>query len=347
MESKAPVAKQQQPHPYSWAYPSLIVVVAVIVGWSAFWYFKSRQAAAAVTAWMTHEAQLGRAWSCPDRKISGYPFSVEISCTNPYFQGEFLGKKLTGSVHRLRASAPLLQTSNVIAQIDPPLAAKTSDGSLDVAAEWGQLVAEFHLERGGLDRLSLSGNQAQLRGKIGGAEAGPMVFDNFASYFVLSPSRHDRAYDIMISFSEGSIPALNKALDTQLPIAMEAEGTISQVDLSSATTLQDFLEKWRAANGRLEITNSWLTSSSIMVDAKGSLSLDDQHRLDGKLDASFSGFENVFRHWGIDPAALRGGPAAPGLLGGGTGRIETPVTFSAGAVSIGPVQTSLEIPPLY
>ena len=42
------------------------VLLTIVVGWSIFWYFVSRQTAAAVTNWMTHEAQAGRNWTCPD-----------------------------------------------------------------------------------------------------------------------------------------------------------------------------------------------------------------------------------------------------------------------------------------
>jgi hypothetical protein len=80
LQSKGPKTKQRVAA-YSWLLPSVAVVMAVAFGWSVFWYVKSREAAAAVTAWMMHEAQLGRAWSCPTQKTGGFPFSVEISLT--------------------------------------------------------------------------------------------------------------------------------------------------------------------------------------------------------------------------------------------------------------------------
>jgi hypothetical protein len=346
MQSKAPDTRESS-NSLSWLYPSIAVIIAVALGWSIFWFVKSRLAVGALTAWMSNEAQLGREWSCLDRKTGGFPFSVEISCANPIFQGEVFGKKLTGSVRGFHATAPLLQAGNVVAQLDPPLTAKTSDGALDVTMQWGQLVLELEIESSALHRMSLSSSQVRLQGKMEGTDAGTTAFDELTSYFVISPSRHDRAYDLMVSFNQGSLPALNKFLDTELPVAMAVEGTVSQVDLSGAVTLQNLLDRWRAANGHLDITTAWLTSGSMMLEAKGGLDLDDEHRPKGKLDASFSGLEKVFRHFGIDPGVLRAGQALSGMLGGGTGRLELPMILSEGYLSIGPVRTPIEIPPLY
>jgi hypothetical protein len=155
----------------------------------------------------------------------------------------------------------------------------------------------------------------------------------------------------MFTFNQGSIPALNSLLDTQLPIDMQVGGTISQVDLRGAETPQDFLENWRAANGHVEITTGWLTSGHIMFDGRGGLDLDGQHRVNGKLDASFAGLDKAFRRLGVDPALINAGQVLTGLLGGGqgggTGRLNLPLTFSEGFLSIGPVHTQIQIPPLY
>ncbi|MGH6830268.1 MAG: DUF2125 domain-containing protein, partial [Methylocella sp.] len=90
-----------------------------------------------------------------------------------------------------------------------------------------------------------------------------------------------------------------------------------------------------------------LTSGHTVFDAKGGFDLDGQHRMQGKLDASFAGLDKAFRHLGVDPALITAGQVLSGLLGGGTGRLNLPLTFSEGFLSIGPVRTQIQIPPLY
>ena len=348
MQPKRPKTKPRT-SAYSWLLPPVTVVVAAVIGWPVFWYVKSRETTAAVTAWMTHEAQLGRAWSCPDQKTGGFPFSVEISCANLLFQGKVFGKTLTGTLRGFRATSPLLRTDNVLAQLDPPFAAKTSDGTFDITMQWGELFLDLKGRPGALNRLSLSGNQVRLQGMAGGI--GPVDGAYGDVNVVFARDKRGQAYQFMLTFNQGSIPVLDSLLDTQLPIDMQVGGTISQVDLRGAETLRDYLENWRSANGHVDITTAWLTSGDIVFDANGGLDLDGQHRVKGKLDASFAGLDKAFRHLGVDPALIAAGQVLAGLLGGGQrggkGRLNLPLTFSEGFLSIGPVRTQIQIPPLY
>ncbi len=350
MQSKGPKTKRRI-SAYSLLLPPVAVVLAVAIGWPAFWYVKSRAAAAAVTTWMTHEAQFGRSWSCPNQKTGGFPFSVEISCANLLFQGKILGKTLTGTLRGFRVTSPLLRTGSVAAQLDPPFAAKTSDGTVDVSMQWGELFLDLEGQPCALDRVALAGNQVRLQGKIGGIDPAEGAFGDVSGTFVLLRDRHDHAYDFMVFFKQGSIPALDSLLDTQLPIDMQVSGTISQADLRGAETFQEFLENWRSANGHVDITAGSLTSGQIIFDAKGGFDLDGLHRVQGKLDASFAGLDKAFRQLGVDPALITAGQVLAGLLGGGqgggAGRVNLPLTFSKGFLSIGPLRTQIQIPPLY
>ena len=350
MRSKGPNTKQRA-SAFSWLLPPLAVVMAVVIGWPVLWYVKSRETAAALAAWTAQEARLGRAWSCPNQKTGGFPFSVEISCASLLFQGEILGKTLTGTLRGFRATSPLLRTGKVLVRLDPPFAVKTLGGTVDITMQWEELFLDLEGTPGALERVALAGNQVRLQGTAGGMGAVEGAFGDVSGDFVLMRDRHDHAYDFMVSFKQGSIPALDNLLDTQLPIDMQVRGTLSQVDLRGAETLQDFLENWRAANGHAEITAAWLTSGQIIFDAKGGLDLDGQHRVNGKLDASFAGLDKAFRQLGVDPALITAGQVLLGLLGGGrgggTGRTNLPLTFSKGFLSIGPVRTQIQIPPLY
>jgi hypothetical protein len=350
MQSKGPETKRRL-NAYSSLLPSIAVAMAVAIGWSVFWCVKSRAVAAALTAWTAHEAQLGRAWSCPNQKTGGFPFSVEISCANLHFQGEILGKTMTGTLRGFRATSPFLQTGSVLAQLEPPFAAKTSDDTVDIMVQWGELFLDLEGQPGALDRVTLAGNKIRLQRKIGGIDLVEGTFGDVIGDFVLMQDRHDHAYDLMVSFKQGSIPALNSLMDTRLPIDMQVRGTISQVDLRGAETLQDFLENWRSANGHVDITAGSLTSGQIIFDAKGGFDLDGQHRVKGKLDASFAGLNKAFRQLGVDPALITAGQVLSGLLDGGQrggrGRMNLPLTISEGFLSIGPVRTQIQFPPLY
>jgi hypothetical protein len=327
-----------------------VVLLTVVAGWSLFWFFASRQTAAAVAKWMTHEAKAGRSWTCPDQKIRGFPFSVEVSCANLLFQGEFHDKTLTGTLRGFHATAPLLRNDNLLARLEPPFAAKTSDGTIDMTMQWDELYIELEGPPSAYERVAFAGTKVKVDGKAGPLDPMEGQFDEVHSSVSLSPGRHDNSYDFSFSFNDGSIPALNGLLATQLPIGVRFDGTISQAGIGRAETLADFLEKWRSANGHVDIGNARLTSGGIQFEAKGGLDLDDRHRPKGKLDAEFAGFDKAFRQLNIDPGLLAAGQVLSGLLGKGgniPGRLNLPLTLSGGFLSVGPVRTPIQIPPLY
>ena len=327
------------------------VILMIVAGWSVFWYFMSRQAAAAVTKWAAHEAQLGRNWTCPNQKIQGFPFTVEISCDNLQFQGELLGRASTGIVRGFHAVAPLLRNDNILARLEPPFTAKTSDGTLDVTMQWAEFYVELEGDPSAPQRLALAGTEIKLQGRAGSVDPMDGGFKEFHSYLSLASDRHDNSYDFMFSFNDGSVPALNNFLDSQLPLGVEFGGTISQADLGQAGTFSELLEKWRSANGHIDVSTARLRSGGTSFEATGGFDLDEQHRVKGKLDAVFAGFGNAFRQLNIDPGLITAGQALSGLLGraggGVPGRLSLPVNFSEGYLSVGPVRTSIQLPPLY
>jgi hypothetical protein len=334
---------------HSWLIVLLAMLAMAPIGWSIFWFAKSRAAVAALTAWMAEEARQGRVWSCQSQRISGFPYTVAISCENMAFQGEAFGKTLSGTIHGWHATSPLLRDDNVLVKLDPPFTAKSSDGNLDISAQWNELLVELEGTPRIIGQLAFMGSQIGLQGVALGTDATGSTFGDVNGYFARSAGRQDQAYDVLVSFHQGLIPALNGLLDTHVPIALQFEAVITPGIPGGATTFADTLEKWRAASGRLDVTFASLTSGPVDFNAKGGLALDSEHRVEGKLDARFAGLEKALQHFNIDPTLLSVGQALSGFLGGGKdgGHLKLPVIFSDGFLRIGPVRTGIPVPPLY
>jgi hypothetical protein len=341
------LAWKQRLRAYSWLIVLLAILAMAPIGWSIFWFVKSRAAAAAVTAWMAQEARQGRVWSCPSQTIGGFPYNIAISCQNLAFQGEAFGKTLSGTIHGLRATSPLLRNDNVLVKLEPPLTAKSSGGDLDISAQWSDLLVELEGPPGMIEQLALMGSQIGLQGVALGTDATGSIFGDVNGYFAKSAGRQDQAYDVVVSFHQGQIPALNSFLDTNVPIALQFEAVMTPGFPGGAASFADTLEKWRAANGRLDVTFASLTSGPVDFNAKGGLGIDSGHRVEGKLDARFAGLEKALRNLNVDPTLLSFGQAISGFLGGGRDGLKLPVIFSDGFLRIGPVRTGVQVPPLY
>jgi hypothetical protein len=346
MSSEVPATRSLL-HRYSWLIVLLVMLAMAPIGWLIFWYGKSRLAAAAVTEWMAQEARGGRQWSCPSQKISGFPYKVVITCENMAFQGAVLGKNVAGTLHGLRAASPLLRSNNVLVTLEPPFSVRTSSGDLDLSAQWSELLVEFEGTPSMIGQIALMGGEVKFTGEAFGTDATGTAFGDVNGLFARSPGRQDQAYDVIVSFHQAKIPVLNSFLDTNVPIALQFEATMTPGVPSGASSFADGLEKWRAANGKLDVTFASLTSGPVDFNAKGGLGLDSEHRIAGKLDGHFAGLENSFRNLNLAPALPSLGSALSGFLGGGKDGLKLPVIFSDGFLRIGPLRTGIAIPPLY
>ena len=114
----------------------------------------------------------------------------------------------------------------------------------------------------------------------------------------------------------------------------------------------DAAERWRTANGQLDVSDLEISWSQLSVMGKGALSLDASHAVQGLLDFKVAGIESLLataeRHGvrgdslhGIAPALLlraaKAGNNEAGLLGAVVG-------FHAGIVSVGDVPATTEEP---
>ena len=146
--------------------------------------------------------------------------------------------------------------------------------------------------------------------------------------------RHDNSYDFVFSFNDGSIPALNTLLDSQLPVGLQFGGTISQAAFGGAQTLPEFLEKWRSANGHVDITHRAAHKRRCSLEAKGGLDLDDRASCSmASSTLALRGSIRPFASSNIDPGLITAGQFLSGLFGKGgdvPGRLESAGEFLRG-----------------
>jgi hypothetical protein len=334
----------------------LVLVASALIGWSAYWYVTSQKAQAALAAWTQREAQAGRNWSCPNPQVGGFPFAVQITCTNAAFQGELVDHKVTGTLREFRASAPLMQPGIINAELGPPFIAKSSDGAVDLTAHWEQLFFEFEGKPEELDRVALIGDKVTLKGTIAGVDLGNGTVGRFNTYAVRLPGQNDNAFEFLLALNDTTIPSLSEQFHLSPSLSLALGGTITQANFSGKGSFADKVDAWRNAQGVINLKTVRLTSGTQKFDAHGELSLDDQRRVRGELEAEFANLNDMLQQLGFDPMLVTAGSVLTNIFGNqqkvrgellGGGRLRLPLAFSDGRLSIGSIKTSVELPPLY
>ncbi|RYC32789.1 DUF2125 domain-containing protein [Lichenibacterium minor] len=327
----------------------LLSLAILVLGWSVFWAVARGQAAAGLDGFIASEAAHGRRWSCPDRTIDGYPFRIDVSCRGVGFDGVVDGSPGRGHLAGLTARAWLYEPSAVYVLLDGPMTLATADHHSDFTLGWARLGAKLRGVLTGRARAEVVGEEIALDRPGGGGTARRVELHAGPA---LAPAAAD-ADSVEIALSALAVPGLDAVTGEAAPLDGLLSGIVTHAlgdlpDLGPAT-----VERWRVAGGRLDVGNIALTKGPLSLGAAGSLGLDASHRVQGRLDARFGGFEPILKRFGISLGAVQVGGLLANLLGTkpapapAPGTVALPVAFADGTVSVGPFKTGLRLPPLY
>lgn len=339
-----------------WPWLGLPVALAVIAlaGWVGFWFFAAQKTAGSLDAWIAREKLFHRTWTCPHRQFGGFPSGIEISCSKPTFDGMIFGRHYAGSLAGFTASAEFSKPNDVIIHVMSPFAALSDDKTIDLNLAWNTL--DVHL--GGLPSdmtdIAMSGSGLKLAGHAQGVGALAASAQQGLAKISRDPANADRAIRFDVALSGVNVPAVDQFLGDTAPAEIAAVGDVTQASLDPSKTLVQTMDQWRVAGGHVYFAKLNVSRGETQINAKGPLTISPTHQLQGRLDTKCIGYESVLQRLGVDPGLITAGSLLASLLGGshedqksGTQPLHIPISFNSGRLSVGPVRTSIQLPPLY
>ena len=330
------------------------LVFFVVLVWTIFWRVAAQQSAVSLDAWIARERAFNRSWTCPDRKIAGFPFAIEIACNKPQFDGIIFGRHYAGSLSGFLATAKFTNPSIVTVTVASPFAILGDDRTVDVSLTWRALTIVLGGVPQDVSAITISGQGLKMQGHALGLGALDGQAGRATATLTRDAGRADRAIDFHVTVNDATSPIVDALLRTAAPAEISAEGTITQASFDPAKTLMKTLDQWRSAGGRVDLANLNVARGETKFQASGALTVDAAHQLQGKLATQMLGFEPLLHRLGVDPALINAGSLLSSLLGGGghgaasgPRPLRLPVGFDDGHLNIGPVRTSIKVPPLY
>ncbi len=331
----------------------LIVVVVLAGAWSAAWFAASIYASRQVDGFIASEARQGRDWTCPDRHVGGYPFAIALTCRDATYAGQANGQRVDGQVAALAATLSLAAPTHVAIALSPPFSYRSSDRQTEVGGTWKTLTVDLS-SLPDPRSLALRGTEVVVHGRFPGQEDAGSHVATFAARFTASPPQPDRTVDFAVAMTGAPMPVLDDLIGGSVPVDAAVTGRLDQADPGEARTPGEAMEHWRENGGTVALSDIKVSRGGASMTASGTVGLDDEHRLHGKLDASFVGLEPILQRYGIsgDVAAL--GSLLGAFFGGGKparpatpGALALPISFGNGRLGIGPITTPVKLAPLY
>ncbi len=342
----------------------LLLLIALL--WSGGWFWIRSRTVQEMDAWTAREAAAGRTWTCDERAVSGYPFRLELRCAKLSLARADGGFTL-GPV---TAVAQIYAPRHVILLTAGPF--HTVQGDLVGDVSWSRLEASFHATSDSFSRADLVVDGA--KGRVTGADPQPIDFstNHIELHARPNPGRFasEGAVDISLQTTGAVIPQLDALAGSREPADISLDAVLEQASVIGTGTLARELEKWRRADGRLDLTQLSISKGPQRLRAKGEAGIDEGHRLTGDFEVRAAGIEDLVggimgERFGRQRGALIGnlvGQLLGGLQrGGDPDAVERetngadpslkalpPLRLAGGRLMLGPFPIpNVALPPLY
>jgi hypothetical protein len=322
-----------------WAPFGAILVLAL--AWSGLWLLAAHKAEAVIAAWIEQEARAGRVYACGTRTVGGYPFRIEVRCSDPVMELTSLQPPRTVRGKALVAVAQVYQPGLILAEITGPVSIAETASPAALRADWRLAQASLGAVGRRPERLSIVLDDVRLERMdgvtaeaLGGAKRVEVGIHRNASESGAMPP-----VDFAATIAGAMIPA--GPLGGK-PIDGETAGVLRGLSDFKPMPMSARLKEWQMAGGRLELTRLRLQQGEAVAIAAGDIGLVASGRPDGTFSITMAGFDQVVRE------IVRGGGLQVGLIAGltflgrpaeidGRRAIAVPLRIKDGSMSLGPI----------
>jgi hypothetical protein len=281
----------------------LMVVVALGVAWTAVWYYVAGHAQALADEWRAEQAKAGRIFTCGREAVGGYPFRVEVRCSDAGAELRDTQRPVALKLKQILVVAQVWDPKLLIAEFIGPLTASDPGGPTYLTAEWTLAQASVRGTPAQPERLSVAVDGLKLDDP--GKRIAEADHAEFHARVQFGSWPHNPAIDLAATFSNatapGLIPLIKQPTDANVVAVLHGLKDLSPKQLAV------HLREWQAASGRLEVQSARMAQGDAIVTATGTLALNPRGALDGTMTVTAAGAERFI-------PALSGGRGAPAGL---------------------------------
>jgi hypothetical protein len=352
----------------------LLIVVVLAIGWAGLWMYAAKRADVEFAAWRAREAAAGRVVDCATHSIGGFPFRIELRCSEPAVSLQKM--QISLKAKDALAAVQIYQPNLMISEFGGPLTVTDARHATTFTLDWALAQASVHGLQPQPERISIVLDRPVLTRSNGGPTN--VASAAHVELHMRQPPRlpdDPPAVDLALSLAQGVLSGLPRIPNA--PIDAEIAGTLRGLAHFDPKPWPELLRELQAADGRLDVTQARIRQGDILGVGRGSLRLTPRGMLDGEIQLTIAGLEQLMTALGIDQAVGQAsqraldryapglnldrllGPrgnaalaaAGASLLGQPTeleGRqaVTLPLRFSDGVVFLGPVKVG-EMQPLF
>src|SRR5262245_10761303 len=119
-----------------WPWIVLVLAVALAALWTAAWHYAAGKVESTLAGWREREAKVGRVYVCATQTIGGYPFRIDIHCSDP--TAEFRSAQPPAALKwkDLHVTANVFTPTKLVARLTGPMMIGEPGQLPTLAANW-------------------------------------------------------------------------------------------------------------------------------------------------------------------------------------------------------------------
>jgi hypothetical protein len=295
--------------------PVLLLIAAA--AWSAFWFYSASRVDVIADAWRAREAQSGRVYDCAKRSVAGYPFRLEVRCDGARVSlvSQTAGQgaaqmPITAKLGQILVVAQVYDPKLLIAEFTAPATISDPNNSSSMIVNWRTARSSIVGLPGVPQRISLVFDDPALD-RVKGSLQTPLLR---AKHIELhgriaegAPSDHP-VIETVLRVAGGSLQEVHPLLAQ--PFDAEVNAKLSGLKDFAPKPWPERFRELQAAGGHAEIVQSRIQQGNLIAVATGTLGLTPEGRLDGELQMTVAGIEQVIPALGLEKMLDEGVPQA-------------------------------------
>jgi hypothetical protein len=283
---------------------SLVVLLAAL--WTGGWFYIAARAPEAIADWRAREARAGRVYGCGTLSIGGFPFRIELRCSDPSAELSDmtppLGLRAADALFAWQVYEPTL----VIGEFAGPLALVEAGKPASFLAHWRLAQASVRASLAGLDRVSIVCEGASVDRTEGGSNADVFKADHVELHGrrVAGSPADNPAIDLVVRLAAASAPALHPILAE--PLDADVTGVLDGVADVAPKPWPVLFKQWQARGGSLQISKARVQQGDVIAVGEGTLSLTARGGLNGQMQVTIVELAKVLQGLGINRIVSQG-----------------------------------------
>jgi hypothetical protein len=354
----------------------LVVLLAAL--WTGGWFYIAARAPDAIADWRAREARAGRVYGCGAESIAGFPFRIEVRCSDPSAELSDMAPPVALKAADALFAWQVYEPALLIGEFAGPLAFGELGKPASFLAHWRLAQASLRASLAGAERVSIVCEGPRVDRADGGGNPDIFKADHAELHGrrVAGAPADNPAIDLVLRLVAASAPALHPILAE--PLDADVTGVLHGVADIAPKPWPVLFKQWQARGGSLDISRARVRQGDVIAVGEGSLSLTPRGGLNGQLQVTIVELAKVLQGLGIDRMVSQGDigsaidaldrmlpglgniarqNAGPGIVAGlgavgqsttleGKPAVTVPLRFGDGEVLLGPFRLG-RVPPLF